>query len=301
MPRLNIYIPDHLAFELRAYPGSINVSKVCAEALRLALNARDEIRPLPALLPRRAPRAAERHLMEWYRVPGCIVAPTEGALHPREMVAIFASNFIDRTLVDGMPLAMGGGAQMYEVARQLGPRNIGTPIWAVGFGQVDAQLPHVHPNAIVTLLSLLYAPRATPHLVTAPDFQRTWHYPALYPPGGGVQRIAAGSCAMFEPDSAYARMLGKEMTDFLVEENVIGDFLGVFFSADGRIVEPYAPSMPVSHIPAADLRRFSERDDAVVMLATCGVHKTRLIRHVLREKLCNLLVTADDTAAALLS
>jgi len=100
--------------------------------------------------------------------------------------------------------------------------------------------------------------------------------------------------------SPYARPLGDELTEFLVSEHILGDFLGVFIAPDGRLVEPYTPSMTISHITAVDLQRFAKRDDTIVMLVTSGVHKARLIRQVLEQKLCNMLVTDDDTAAALL-
>ena len=95
-------------------------------------------------------------------------------------------------------------------------------------------------------------------------------------------------------------MLGKEMTDFLMEEHVMGDFLGVFIKPDGSVVEPYAPSMTVSHITSADLSAFSKRDDAIVLLAAAGGTKVKLIRQVLEAGLCNTLITDDKTAAALL-
>lgn len=52
---------------------------------------------------------------------------------------------------------------------------------------------------------------------------------------------------MFDAESPYARLLGREMTDFLMEQHVMGDFLGVFIAPDGRLIEPYAPS---DHRPA---------------------------------------------------
>jgi DNA-binding transcriptional regulator LsrR (DeoR family) len=105
---------------------------------------------------------------------------------------------------------------------------------------------------------------------------------------------------MFDAESPYAQVLGKEMTDFLAEEHVMGDFLGVFIKADGTIVEPYAPSMTVSHITSADLSAFSKRDDAIVLLAAAGGAKVKLIRQVIEAGLCNAVITDDKTAKALL-
>ena len=67
----------------------------------------------------------------------------------------------------------------------------------------------MHPNALATFLSILYAPRSKPHLV---------------------------------------------------EKHVMGDFLGVFFTPEGEQLEPYAPSMTVSHVP---------RSARAVKVSTC--------------------------------
>ena len=300
MPRLNVYIPDDLDLALRSHPREINVSRVCAAALRAELEARADAKPLPALFHPRNVSVPEEELMTRYHLPACMTASPLGEKHPRDVVTWLASEFLDRTLAEGMPLAVGGGTVMHGIARELRPRNVAVPVWALGFGHVDAEMPHLHANALATLLSLVFAPRAKAHLVGAKDFNKSWHYPSLFPPGEGIQRIIVGSCEMFDADSPYARVLGKELTDFLVAEHILGDFLGVFIAPDGRIVEPYTPAMTKSQISAVDLQRFSARDDTIVMLATSGVHKARLIRQVLDQKLCNMLVTDDDTAAALL-
>ena len=90
------------------------------------------------------------------------------------------------------------------------------------------------------------------------------------------------------------------MTDFLVEEHVIGDYLGVFIAPDGKILEPFTPSIPISHVTRAELQQFARRDDTIVLLAAAGGHKVKLIRHVLQLGLCNTLITDEATAQALL-
>ena len=108
-----------------------------------------------------------------------------------------------------------------------------------------------------------------------------------------------GRLTLFQTDSPYARLLGKEMTDFLVEENVTGDFLGIFFTPDGRLLEPYTPSMTVAHIASSDLRELAKREDTVVLLAAGGKHKARLMRQILEAKLCNAVITDVHTAMAI--
>jgi DNA-binding transcriptional regulator LsrR (DeoR family) len=78
----------------------------------------------------------------------------------------------------------------------------------------------------------------------------------------------------------------------------MGDFLGVFLTPDGRLVEPYAPNMTVSHVPSTDLHELAKRDDTIVLLTTSGRHKAKLVRAIIEAGLCNALITDLDTACS---
>ena len=304
MPRLNIYIPDDLDLALRNFPGEINISKVCAAALRAQLTAKADDRSAAALFHSifDKPSWIEQIILQKYPGLTWVIAPEpmfEGEV-PADAVAEATSGFLNRTFFEGCQLGLGGGAHMWDVIRRLEARNLGMGLWALGYGQVDAELPHVHANALVTLLSILYSPRSRAHVVGAPQLERAWHWPTLYPKEqGDVQRYVVGSCGMFDAESAYARLLGKDITDVLVEEHVMGDFLGVFLTPDGRPVEPYARGSVVSHIQAADLRELAKRRDTIVLLSTAGRHKMKLIRAIIEAGLCNALITDFETACAL--
>lgn len=304
MPRLNIYIPDDLDLALRNFPGEINVSRVCAAALRAQLHAKEDPRIASSMFFSLfdKPNWIEDIVLQRYRGLTWVVAADvlfEGE-DLASAVAEATSHFLDRTLFEGCALGLGGGAHMWDVVRRLERRNLGMNLWAIGYGHVDPELPHLHPNALVTLLSILYAPRSRAHLVGAEKLDRAWHLPTLYPKTQqNVRRYLVGSCSMFDAESAHARMLGKEMTDFLVEQRVMGDFLGVFITPDGKLVEPYAPSMTVSHVPSTDLRELAKRDDTIVLLSATGRHKMKLVRAVIEAGLCNALITDHQTACAL--
>jgi DNA-binding transcriptional regulator LsrR (DeoR family) len=304
MPRLNIYIPDDLDLALRNFPGEINISRVCAAALRAQLTAKTEDRSAGMLFHSLfdKPNWIEQIVLQKY--PGLLwmIAPEpmfEGE-EPWGIVAEATSSFLNRTFVEGCQVGVGGGLHMWDVIRRLEQRNIGMDLWALGCGQVDAELPHIHANALVTWLSVLYTPRSRAHVVGAEKLDRAWHWPTLYPNDQhNVKRYVVGSCGMFDADSAYARLLGKEITDFLVADHVMGDFLGVFLTPDGRPVEPYPRGSVVSHIQAADLRELAKRRDTIVLLSTVGRHKLKLIRAIIEAGLCNALITDFETACAL--
>ena len=303
MPRVNIYIPVDLEMDIRTSPHEINISRVCTAAIRAELAARNNERDTASLFRPFIPvrQRVELGLMSRYKLKDAVSCDLHGET-PRDVVSKRTAELLDRTLADGVDVAFGGGLQIWSIIRSLTPRNLALNMWALGFGHVDHAIPHAHANALVTLLSLLYAPRSTAHLVGAPHFKRCWHYPVLYPPGEPrVRRIVIGSCAPFDAESPYAQLLGKDITDFLMEENVVGDFLGVFVTADGKLIEPYAPQMTVSHIPSSDLQGLSRRDDTIVLLVAAGMHKLRLTRSVLVAGLCNALITDAETAYALVA
>ena len=304
MPRLNIYIPDDLDRALRDVRGDLNISRVCAAALRAELAGTRELRVAEALLNGvfRGPTPLMLSLQR--RFPALLGGHAEIPQTKRQSladaVAGATARFLGRTLFEGCFLGIGGGTHMWDVVRRLDPRDIGMHLWALGYGLVDPAAPHLHPNALVTHMSVLFAPRSKAHLVGAERLDWAWHYPTQNPgEQGHVRRYVIGSCSVFDPQSAYATLLGKEMTDFLVDERVIGDYLGVFITEDGRLVEPYAPSMTVSHIPSSDLQELAKRTDTIVALSVVGEHKVRLIRAVLEAKLCNTLITDIDTACVL--
>ena len=92
MPRLNIYIPDELDLALRTHHGDINVSRVCAEALRAALSARADIQSIPGLFTStfENPSAIEEDLMVRYDVLRRAIVANRGAdEQPGDVVAFF--------------------------------------------------------------------------------------------------------------------------------------------------------------------------------------------------------------------
>ena len=310
MARLNIYLPDALAADLNQLRGRMNFSEVCAAALRAELSARMTARsPGMAFNPTaRPPWSTAERLCARVRLRDVLAQVESNAGDQRKRVARSTAMLLDRILFEGAQVAVGGGAQVWSTIRRLRPRNLRIALSAVGFGPVDHAAPHLHPNVLVTLLNLAYAPRSTATLVGSPDFMPMWSL--ADPRAGGIRpedirpdirRVIIGSCAPFDPASAYARVLGGDITDILVDEHVVGDFLGVFLTPDGRAVEPWVPGGNVSHIGSGDLRAHAQRSDTIVALAAAGEHKVTLIRRVLEAELCNTLITNEATASALLA
>lgn len=301
MPRLNIYIPHELSRELRGYRDRLNVSEICAQALRSELEAITSLRiPMDRPFGEVHPDywSIELQVARKYGLRRVKVGPDHGdTSDSRDSVGRALAGLLDSHAHDGLHMCVGGGSQIWAAVRALKPRNLRMHLSALGYGQVDHEQPHLHANALVTMLSLLYAPRSTVALI--PDRSLA---ASIGTPAAGqdeVDRLIVGSCDPFSATSSYARRLGPEITEVLEENAVLGDYLGVFVTADGRTVEPYLPSADVSHIGSGDLVAQSKRDRSLVILAAAGPERVGLMRQILKLGLCNALITDSETLNSL--
>jgi DNA-binding transcriptional regulator LsrR (DeoR family) len=301
MPRLNIYIPEQLQFELNLFRDRMNLSEICTNALWSELRAlrtgvsRDQL-PGGAEWSR---SDAESEIARRYDLRIVRIVPARWMVEGQEPVAKATAELIDSLVRDGMSMAVGGGSQMSATVNQLRPRNARVHLSAIGYGLVDRELPHVHPNSLVTRLSLLYA-RSSVALVGDKQLHERWPLVAE-PTHDGVMRLIVGGCSLWQRDSEFARLLGPEICEVLDEKKVVGDYLGVFLGADGQPVEPYLPSAPVSSLGSAALYAYARRADTLVVLVAADFVKIQPIKKALEAKLCNALILDEETASVLIS
>jgi DNA-binding transcriptional regulator LsrR (DeoR family) len=292
--RLNIYVPEKLAGEVRQHRRLLNFSQICVDALRDAIESMQSLRDAGNVLARlyQGSTPAEARLERRLRLRKCVISRAEENLSPHEAIARTAAWLLDALIADGVQVAIGGGKQMWAMTRELRPRRAHLELSALGFGLVDAEQPHVHANALVTLLSLLYAPRSRAVLTGSPQLASSWETmaPVSTEPHAPVTRVIVGTCAPFRRDSAYARLLGDELADYLLEEQVIGEYLGVFLTADGRLLEPYMPKHVVGLLGVTTLRVHAARADTMVVLLSKS-ERLELAARVAQAGLCNVVVT----------
>jgi len=90
------------------------------------------------------------------------------------------------------------------------------------------------------------------------------------------------------------------------DRKVAGDFAYVFFDESGDLVDLSAVvaasdlPMDTSFLPATTLQQLATRPDARVILVAGGASKLSIIRQALRHRLCNVLITDEMSAEALL-
>ena len=298
MPRLNVYVPDDLAPLVDRWRERVNLSEVCTGALRESLEALESGRSIGPLLDHlKGPTDLEREVATRFRLRRAIIA-NRSADHAdeRQTIATAAADFLDRTLAGDTALGIAGGRQMWEVVRRLRPRPLRVKLAAIGTGQVDPTVLHAHPNTLVTLLWLLYAPSATAHLVGASAFRTMWAPDG--PEFPDLRRLLIASCSPFDPGGPYSQLLGTRVVNDLQRRAAAGDFMGIFLDRKGQSLSEGGDA-PASVLDADVLEANARRDDTIVVLAAGGTGKLPMIRLTLAAGLCNTLITDDSTARAL--
>ena len=118
----------------------------------------------------------------------------------------------------------------------------------------------------------------------------------------GILELAAGADAYLYSAGATSRdsahiesgYLRPDDMDELVRRGAVGDVVGRYIDADGRIVDPGLDARTVG-LPLESLRS-AQRAIAVVS----GPEKVPVARAIVSSGLCSVLVTDEDTANALL-
>lgn len=301
MGRLNIYVPEEVHRLASKWRGSINLSEVCARALQEELQAAESGRAAGRLAQvLRSPSTGERALANRFGLAEVVLGePPSRESDRRDTLGQTAAGYLDRVLSDGALMAVCGGRQMWSVVRNVAPRSVRVTLTASGFGQSDPKVLNAHANTLVTLLWLLFSPRAQAHLIGARTAAKLWDDALLRKEAETVQFVVFASCAAFAPDSSMASLLDRGDAAALSKSQADSDFAYTFFRKNGAVV-PFTPAGSHFVLNAETLRALSARRDARVVLVAAGRDKERVIRTVLNQKLCNTLVTDADTAGRLM-
>src|SRR5260370_20785529 len=178
----------------------------------------------------------------------------------REGLGALAADSLNRNLTHGSVLALGGGRQSWCVAEHMSPRHLEVDIVALGYRQADPPLINAHPNTLITILWLLFSPKARAWLIGS-DLKEL-RGPASAN-SASARYFVVGSCAPFETDSGLARLLGAEATRSLFAQNVAGDFLYNFFAKEGKLID-LKFSAECSVLTSNELWSLSRQPDANV-------------------------------------
>ncbi len=293
MARLNVYIPDEVKVLAEKWRGQINLSQVCVESLRRELEALEFHRRLGSVLsPLKQRNPVEARLMRSYGLTEAYVIEDASAeMDTREALGEFGAKYLNHYIADDSRLAVAGGRQVWCAVKNLTARQSGVSITATGIGQSDPRILHAHPNTIATILWLLYSPKATAQIITEGS-QIIW--PVDPEISKHPRYFLFGSCARFSPDGSLAQIAGPQSTNELLKRRVFGDYFYNFFDRKGNIL-PVPKSDRQMIFPASTLQSLSKRPDARLVLIAGGREKKEVIQLVLKNRMCNVLITDSKT------
>ena len=299
MARLNISVPDELCELASKWRGRVNLSEICARALEEELTALDahriarvSERPLSAI-GRKGRELSERYGLRETVIAGD--AEDRDAMSIRDALGAAAAEFLEREIEDDSTIGVAGGRQMWSVVQHLKPRRLRSKLVAIGLRQNDPQLLHVHPNTLVTLLWLSFSPKAEAILIQNENFQ-AW-FSASATETASRRTFIVGSCGRYTPASPLAGLLEPAVRDALERRDALGDFCYAFVDKRGNAID----FRGAGFIPSGqNLFELSRRDNTFVIMVAGGNEKVDMIRYIVKNGWCNILITDDEVASRLL-
>jgi DNA-binding transcriptional regulator LsrR (DeoR family) len=299
MARLNISVPDDLYRAATKWRGTINLSDVCSRALRRELLAAESVQTPENFLRLFRPRTQiELDLRaKWSLRDAVIVSGCSEPAELREHLGSAAATYIDERLADGMTFGVCGGGQMWCLTRALTRRQLSLRMTAVGLRQVDPRVLHVHPNTLVTLMTLLYGSQSFGYVVGAKEFSDVW---GRCIGEHSSPSILAFSCGPYGAASGIAKLLDPDANDVLLRKGVVGDAGYVFLTRNAEVVDLEVDQSAASLLRAADFQLLSNQANAVTLLVAGGNDKLPHMVAALNARLANTLITDESTALKLL-
>ncbi|GAB3805944.1 sugar-binding transcriptional regulator [Humibacter antri] len=249
---------------------------------------------------------AEQAVKKRYGLGDIVVASSAGVSSPEELqrrVAQAAADYLTAMRPAPQTLGVSWGRTMHDVAACL-PRG-----WAHGVGVVQINgglsLTKYGDTASATALVIAQKAAGSAHVLPIPailEHTATKHSIERDRAIAGVlDRAAHAEAYLFSagvagPDSAlvHSGYLTPDEVQGLVCKGAVGDVIGRFVGADGEPVDAELDSRTVG----LSLERIKASDTAIAVVAGEGKHE--VARALVTNGLCTVLITDDQTAAALL-
>ncbi len=245
--------------------------------------------------------ALEHALIQRFGLRQAVVVPAwDDAFRHRESLGVGAAAYVDDLLTADMTLALGWGRSIASLVDSLPPRRL-RDLAVVGLQGGLAHCAQFNTFETVSDLAALYG--ADQHFFTAPlyvDAAAVRDRLLSHEPIRETCRKAAaadiGLVAMGGMDDSMALTYGindATVAAELREAGAVGDVLGYFIDADGRLVDH-----PVNHRTVAlPLDRLANLKQIVAVGG--GASRVAIARATLVGGYAGVLVTDERTAAAL--
>jgi DNA-binding transcriptional regulator LsrR (DeoR family) len=247
--------------------------------------------------------ALEEQLKKRFGLDDATVVPTppDQALIP-QVIATAAGAALTERLKDGMSVGVGWGRTL-RLSLQSVPRRSLKRLSVVsllgGLTRGSAMNPHETASHLADLVDAQCYYVAAPALT---DTESTRDILIAQPmlreifERGAKVDMAFLSVGELTPTSTMARvgLISRTEVDDLLAAGAVGDICAHWIDDEGRLVDHPLNSRVVALSPT------KLRDIPCVVIASGGRNKTSVLRGVLKGGMCNVLITDEQTAKAIL-
>lgn len=302
-----------ISHEIRA--STTQVARLLAEAREQGF-VRIEFRP--PKLQELSERLKQRY--DWL-AETTVVSYADDLAFMRRMIGVAAAQYFEANAAAGATIALGGGDTMYEMVMALPRAERDIRIVPTAIIDTGPVLTHIDPTVLVTILWVRSGRRpGQAHFATGLPFHRPLSRQKLreeyeeFSRRRGVQEVLAemkradfmfASLGCLSPDADYEK-LAPRPHQYLLEnlkltaaalrkEGAVGDINYSFFDTGGQTV----PDWNVFPALGTEQVRGMVKAGKKVVVAV-GKYKLPALRAALKGQLCNVLITDEMAAKALL-
>jgi deoxyribonucleoside regulator len=246
----------------------------------------------------------EAELKSVFRFQEAIVVPEPSiATNINKAIGNAAGMYISETLQDGMSVGVGWGATLYESLQTLATKQLhnvqvisllGGIVQARRFN--PAEFAWQFARAIGADCYLLQAPAVVDSPATREALIERCGLSDVFKRAEKLD-IAMLSAGTMAPTSTAFRfnMLSEDDRLALIEAGAVGDMLYNFYDIHGKLID-HPVNRRIMSIPLAQLR-----DVPLRVISAGGAEKIEAIIGAIKLMNCNVLITSEETAKALLA
>jgi len=268
-------------------------------------------------LPKR-PRL-EVALVEQFRLRDAVVIPLGEARELKEDLGTAAARYFEKVAADGARVGLSCGYTLYYLIRALRERRFrDLEIYPLS-AESTLQLVDLFPNTLVGMMAAKYRPHVRAYALpvqvigsfAAAQRERrrllqSGEVRRIYQAAGDVDIVLVGIGMIGEATAGFcslAEFYGVSVRR-LRALGVVGEINYHPFDRDGKLIdrkELRPLTQRVLAVPPSRLRELSAQYGKLVIAVAGGPDKREAILGAMRGRFANVLVTDEDTAAALLA
>ncbi len=246
--------------------------------------------------------ALEQELKQKYGFDEAVVVPEpSNPSQTAKVIGAAAGMYVTEQLADNMVLGVGWGATLYESLQTLSPRSLkGVEVVSLLGGIVEArrynpaEFAWQFANTVGADCYLLTAPAVVDSPETRKALVERCGLQTVFNHAENMHMALISVGAMSAQSTSFRfGFLGDGDRESLIKAGAVGDLLFSFFNVDGKIVD-HPINRRVMAMPVDRLRSVPKR-----VIASGGVDKVDALLGAIKLVNCNVLITSEATAEAL--